>query len=203
MTEERSITNAARRAQIVRAAIEVLAETGYQGATFARITKQAGVRSPRMISYHFTGKDDLIRQVAIEVFTAGARAISQRVEAETTAVARLRAYLTANLRFLWEHPKDIAALRAIGPYLQTPDGEHHTPRTAREPSVADLETMLAEGQRHGEFRAFDTRAMAVMIRGAVDAAADQFHGDPALDLDTYTRELVATFTRAVTGKEPS
>lgn len=41
MTAERTITNDARRAQIVKAAIEVLAEFGYQGATFTRITKHA------------------------------------------------------------------------------------------------------------------------------------------------------------------
>jgi AcrR family transcriptional regulator len=197
MTGQRTITNDARRAQIVRAAIEVLAESGYQGATFARITRRAGLRSPRMISYHFADKDDLIRQVAIEVIGAGARVITAAVERETTAVGRLRAYLAANLRFLREHPAEIAALRAVGPYVRTAEGEHYTAQTAREPSVLGLEGLLADGQRTGEFRAFDLRAVAVMIRGAVDAAAEQFHGDPPLDLETYTREVTDTFVKAV------
>jgi AcrR family transcriptional regulator len=203
MIAERTITNDARRAQIVKAAIEVLAESGYQGATFARITKHAGLRSPRMISYHFADKADLIQQVAVDVISAGARAILARIEHETAAVQRLRGYLEANLRFLWEHPREIAALRAVGPYLRTPEGAPYTSQSAREFSVLNLEAMLADGQRTGEFRPFDLRALAVMIRGAVDAAADQFHGDPPLDLDTFTSAVLDTFTRAVTAEEPT
>jgi AcrR family transcriptional regulator len=203
VTVERTVTNDARRTQIVKAAIEVLAEHGYQGATFTRITQQAGLRSPRMISYHFADKADLIQQVAVDVISAGARAILARIEHETSAVQRLRGYLEANLRFLYEHPREIAALRAVGPYLRTPEGDHYTSQSAREFSVLNLEAMLAEGQRTGEFRRFDLRAVAVMIRGAVDAAADQFHGNPPLDLDAYTGVAVDTFTRAVTSEEPT
>jgi hypothetical protein len=36
----------------------------------------------------------------------------------------------------------------------------------------------------------------VMIRGAVDTAAKRLRGEPGLDFDAYTRELVAVFTRA-------
>lgn len=197
MTEQRTITNEARRAQIVRAAIEVLAESGYQAATFARITKQAGLRSPRMISYHFADKDDLLRQVVLDVMVAGVQTIVARIQRETTAVGKLGAYLDANLRFLHDHPQEIAALQAVGPYVKTSDGENYTPQSSREYSVSTLADMLTAGQRSGEFRDFDVRSMAVMIRGAVDAAADQFHGDPPLDLETYVRETVATFTRAV------
>jgi AcrR family transcriptional regulator len=198
VTEDRTITNEARRAQIVRAAIEVLAESGYQGATFARITRRAGLRSPRMISYHFADKDDLLRQVVLDVMALGVETIVTRIQRETTAVGKLRAYLDANLRFLYDHPREIAALKAVGPYVTTPEGDHYTPQSSREYSVGTLGDMLAAGQRDGEFRDFDVRSMAVMIRGAVDAAADQFHGDPPLDLEAYVREAVETFTRTVT-----
>ncbi|WP_405058174.1 TetR/AcrR family transcriptional regulator [Kribbella sp. NBC_01505] len=198
MTEQqRSVTNVARRAQIVRAAIEVLAESGYAGASFARITKHAGLSSPRMVSYHFRDKDDLVQQVLIEVFTAGAQAILERMAQETTLRGKLVGYLEANLRFVHDHPQDVAALTAIGPYVRKPDGEHYDQQSSREVSVHGLEGLLAEGQRSGDFQDFDIRSMAVAIRGAVDAAPAQFHGTPALDLDTYTRELVALFTARI------
>lgn len=193
---ERTVTNEARRAQIVQAAIRTLAEVGYAKASFARITQQAGLSSPRMISYHFADKDDLMHQVAVEVMTAGARYIHERVEQEQGAAARLRAYLEANLRFLYEHPAEIAALTAVGPYLRDSGGEAYTSRTAREPSVQGLEALLADGQRSGEFRQFDVRSMAVLIRGAVDAASAQFHAPEALDLATYTHEVVTTVALA-------
>ncbi|SDW79285.1 DNA-binding transcriptional regulator, AcrR family [Amycolatopsis xylanica] len=195
--EQRTITNEARRAQIVQAAIEVLAESGYQGATFTRITKQAGLRSPRMISYHFANKDDLLSQVLVEVFTEGARLIIAAITEETTAAGKLRAYLEANLRFLHDHPKEVRALQAIAPYVKNAEGRTYTLQASREPSVSSLADMLARGQQSGEFRDFDVRAMAVMIRGAVESAAEQFNGDPPLDLETYIRETTDTFTRAV------
>lgn len=193
---ERTFTNTARRAQIVQAAIETIAEVGYAKASFARITKAAGLRSPRMISYHFADKDDLIHQVAIEVFKAGAEFIVTRMGSQDTATGKLRAYLEANLRYLREHPREVAALAEIGPYLRDEAGEPYTSQSAAEPSVEGLETVLSLGQRTGEFRDFDSRSMAVIIRGAIDAAGQRLRGEPGLDFDAYTREVVTTFTIA-------
>ncbi|PRY02280.1 TetR/AcrR family transcriptional regulator [Allonocardiopsis opalescens] len=192
----RSATATARRAQIVRAAIEVIAELGYDQASFARITERAGLSSPRMISYHFAGKDDLIEQIVEDVLHAGAATITAAIEAETDWRRRLRAYLESNLRFLREHPVEMAALTEIGPHLRAGDGTPRTSAGVQEPSVLGLEHLLAEGQRAGEFRDFDARSMAVMIRGAVDAAAQRLRGGTAFNFDAYTRELVAAFDLA-------
>jgi AcrR family transcriptional regulator len=197
MTEGRTFTNAARRAQIVRAAIDTIAELGYARASFAQITVRAGLSSPRMISYHFKDKDDLIHQVLHEVINKGAELINSRMAEEKTAVGRLRAYLEANLAFLRAHPDEMAALTEIGPHLRDEGGRPYTSQKAQEGSVRGLEGILEEGRSSGEFRDFDTRSMAVMIRGAVDAAAKRVRGEPGLDFDAYTREIVSVFTRAV------
>ncbi|WP_407555357.1 TetR family transcriptional regulator [Streptomyces sp. Pv4-95] len=193
---ERTFTNEARRAQIVQAAIETIADLGYAKASFAKITERAGLSSPRMISYHFTDKDELIHQVVREVFTAGAEFIGARMAAEETAAGKLRAYLEANLQFLREHPQEMAALTQIGPHARDESGRPHTSQSAQEPSVRGLGELLAAGQRSGEFRDFDVPSMAVMIRGAVDAAAQRLRGEPGLDFDAYTRELVTAFALA-------
>ncbi|MGV9300365.1 TetR/AcrR family transcriptional regulator [Amycolatopsis sp. NPDC003676] len=193
---DRTFTNQARRAQIVQAAIDAIAELGYAKASFAQITKRAGLRSPRMISYHFADKNDLIRQIAVEVFTAGARYIYEHTEAAETDQGKLRAYLEANLRFLREHPKEVAALTEIGRHLRTDEGEAYTSTSAQEVSVQSLETLLAQGQSSGEFRDFDVRSMAIMIRAAVDGAAQRLREEPEFDFDAYSREVVATFAFA-------
>lgn len=193
---DRTFTNQARRAQIVRAAIETIAELGYAKASFAQITKRAGLRSPRMISYHFADKDDLIRQITVEVFTAGALYIHEHTAAADTSSGKLRAYLEANLRFLREHPKEVAALTEIGKHLRTDEGETYTSTGAQEVSVRSLETLLAEGRASGEFRDFDLRSMAIMIRAAVDGAAQRLREEPDFDFDAYSREVVATFALA-------
>ncbi|RAJ68865.1 TetR family transcriptional regulator [Streptomyces sp. Amel2xB2] len=190
---ERTFTNTARRAQIVRAAVETIAELGYAKASFARITERAGFSSPRMISYHFTDKDELIHEIVREVMAEAARFVVGRMEGEQTASGKLRAYLEANLRYLRDHPREMAALTEIGPHLRDGAGEPYTSQSAQEPSVRGLEELLTEGQRSGDFRDFDPRSMAVLIRGAVEAAAQRLRGGAhGLDLDAYTRELVTS-----------
>ena len=68
---QRSFVEAARRAQIVEAAIATIAEEGYARASFVRIAKRAAI-SPGLISYHFTAKDELITEVL--------RTFAQRVD---------------------------------------------------------------------------------------------------------------------------
>jgi AcrR family transcriptional regulator len=191
-----SVTTAARRAQILAAAIDTIVELGYDKASYARITERAGLSSPRLISYHFANKDDLIRQILVDVYTAAARALGERIAREGSAGGRLTAYLEGNVDFLREHPREVAALTAIGPHLRDDDGKPYTPASSQEPDVEVLQALLGEGQRGGEFRDFDTRSMAVMIRGAITAAVQRLHDDSGLDFDAYRRELVTTFRLA-------
>jgi AcrR family transcriptional regulator len=199
---EHTATTVARRAEIVRATIETIAELGYDKATFARITERAGLSSPRLISYHFADKNDLLRQVVIDVFTAAGRVMAPAMAAQDTWTGKLRAYLESNLRFLREHPKEIAALTEIGPHLRTPSGAGYTSTTSQDFSVTGLADLLTSGQEAGEFRSFDTRSMAVLIRAAVDAAAQRVRDGSDVDLDTYTREVVTAIDLAVRRGEP-
>lgn len=194
---ERTFTTKARRSQIVRAAIETIADVGYEKASFARITERAGLSSPRMISYHFADKNDLLRQIVIEVFGMASERMTPVIDAEPTMAGKLRAYLETNLRFLRDHPLEISALTEIGPHLRDGDGEAYTSTGSQDHSVTGLAEILAEGQRTGEFRDFDTRSMAVLIRASVDAAAQRVRDGSDVDLDTYAAEVVTAIDLAV------
>ena len=67
----RSVTEAARRRQIVDATISTVAEVGYGRASYAQIARQAGLSSTGLISYHFAGKADLIQAVVAQVVSSG------------------------------------------------------------------------------------------------------------------------------------
>ena len=66
----RTFIETARRAQIVQAAIDTIADLGYANASYAQIAKRAGLSSTGLISYHFHSKDDLIEQVIAELVAA-------------------------------------------------------------------------------------------------------------------------------------
>ncbi len=193
--EGRSFIEAARRAQIVACAIDTIATLGYAQASLAQIAKRAGI-SKGVISYHFAGKQELIRQIVAEVFTAGAAFMRPRVEAEPTAAGMLRAYIESNLAFMRTHRQHIAAVREIWFNFRTKDGRSCLDTATLESAVGPLEQVLRWGQENGEFREFSTRVMAVAIRNAIDGVPPQMAASPDLDLDAYARELVILFDRA-------
>src|SRR5579875_3336044 len=106
--EQRTFTEVARRRQIVGAAIDTIAEVGCSQASLARIAARAGI-SKGVISYHFAGKDDLIRQIIIDVVEAGRAYVLSRVWAASSGPAKLRAYIESNLDFMRGHRNDMAA----------------------------------------------------------------------------------------------
>ena len=192
--DNRTFVSSARRAQIVEAAIETVAEVGYANASLSRIALRLGI-SKGVISYHFAGKDDLIAEIVSQVLQ-GARADMQpRIEAQTTGPAMLRTYIESNLEFMRDHPKELSAVIEIvraaiagakSPFTGPPDGG----------AVQFLAELLTRFQTAGDFRTdFDPRAMAIAIRAVIDAVPGRLAA-PAFEIDQYARELVAIFDRA-------
>ncbi|HVC25206.1 MAG TPA: TetR/AcrR family transcriptional regulator [Acidimicrobiales bacterium] len=193
----RTFTENARRQQIVAAAIDTIAEVGFARASLARIAERIGV-SKGVISYHFAGKDDLIRQVVIEIFEAARAFIIPLVLAESTGPARLRAYIESNLAFMREHRSSMVAIVDIarnGGVMA--DGRRRVDGRDADVAVHLLEQELARLQAAGELRGdFDPRVMAVAIRGAIESVPYRLAGDPDLDVDQYAKEIATIFDLA-------
>ncbi len=195
--KERTFIENARRQQIVAAAIDTIAEVGFAQASLARIAKRIGI-SKGVISYHFAGKEDLIRQVVIEIIEASRAYIIPRVFAESIGPARLRAYIESNLAFMREHRNSMVAILDIarnGGVMA--DGRRRV--DGRDANVAThlLEEELARLQAEGELRRdFDPGVMAVAIRAAIDSVPHRLVRDPDLDVDHYATEIAAIFDLA-------
>lgn len=187
--ERQSFIEAARRAQIVQAAIDTIAEVGYAKASMARIAARAGI-SRGLISYHFAGKADLMAQVLVTVYTDGAAAMGPAIDAETTPAGRLRAYVTSNLAYMRDHPNRMVAVVEIitGGGLDELPGID--PAEGERAVVGVLAHELANGQRDGDFRDFDPTVMARVIRAVIDGIPPLLSADPDLDVDHYAREIV-------------
>jgi AcrR family transcriptional regulator len=195
--QAKTFTENARRAQIVRAAIETIGELGYAKASFGQIAKRAGLSSTGMISYHFDGKADLIAEVVRDVLATSLAYMRERIDAAGGPAAELRAYIESNLAFIAEHPVELTALLeslrhgggAGGAVTAGNDDWYHG-------AVDILESCLREGQRTGDFGRFDPRVMAITVRQAIDGIHTELIRRPDTDADAYAAELVAIVERA-------
>jgi TetR/AcrR family transcriptional regulator, fatty acid metabolism regulator protein len=191
---------AARRAQILSAAIDTIAELGYGQASLARIAKRAGT-SKGVISYHFAGKDDLIREIVAEVLAKGEAYMLPRVLAESSGASMLRAYIESNLAFMREYRNHLVAFLEIFLNARGDDGSPLVDEKSLDYLVTSLEQLLAHFQTAGDFRAdFNPQVMALAIRGAIDMVPPRLARYPDLDVDGYAWELAALFDLATRGE---
>lgn len=189
--KQRTFTETARRAQIVAAAIETIADVGYARASFAQIAKRAGLSSTGLISYHFAGKDELIAQIVAETYTAIGQFMTRRMEHQSTAAGALQTYIWANVEFIGTHRTQMKALLDI--FL---NGGIHYDATTEQAVVSPVEGILRRGQASGEFREFDVRVMAAVIQRSIDGLPLLLASLPDLDVDAYGREVVTLFDLA-------
>jgi AcrR family transcriptional regulator len=187
----KTFTESGRRAQIVTAAIEVIAEAGYAKASFSRIAKHAGLSSTGMISYHFAGKDDLLAACVAEIEQVAGAFMNPRVDAAVGQVAQLRAFVEANVALVGEHP---AAVRALIDLVKNAGSESESVNGR----LALFEEHFRTGQAAGVFGAFDARTAAIALTTGLDAVvATATATVPGPDeLTRIGRELADLYVRA-------
>jgi len=196
---DHTFVSSARRAQIVAAAIDTVAEDGYANASLARIAVRLDI-SKGVISYHFAGKDDLVAEIVSQVLRQARAYMQPRIEAQTTGPEMLRAYIESNLEFIRDNPNQ---LRAVVEIVRAAYAGAKSPITGnRDRAVPILADMLARFQASGDFRPdFDPNAMAMAVRAVIDVAPSRLI-HPDFDIDRYAREAVTLFhlaTRATEG----
>lgn len=195
-----SFIEQARRKQIVEAAIDVVADLGFAGASLARIAERAGV-SKGVISYHFDGKEELMAQVVEHVYGDIGEAVYAQIAQEKTPTAMLRRYPVAVAAHMRDRRHHVAALGEVFGNLRDADGKprfgHHT----SDELYRGLETLYRAGQEAGVFRAFDVRVMAVTQQAAIDAMFGYWVAFPEHDVDAHAEQLADLFDHATRATE--
>jgi AcrR family transcriptional regulator len=189
--QSRTLTEQVRRAQIVSAAISTIAGLGYRNATFAQIAKRAGLSSTGLISYHFAGKEELIREVVRTVLADIGTYMAARMKAAASPAEALRAYIEGNVEFISSHREQMKALADI-----FVNGGFSYDAADEKAVVSPLEEILRAGQAAAEFRAFDPAVMATLVQRAVDGLPFLLDVRPELDVAAYGREVVTVFDLA-------
>jgi AcrR family transcriptional regulator len=190
--KDRSFTATARRAQIVAATIETIAELGYAQTSFARIAERAGLSSTRLISYHFADKRELIDQVIGELYAEMGEFMTARLAGCVTARDLLHGYIRGNLEFIAGHRDQMKAL--LGIFLA--GGVDYDPKSTELVALDAVERILRHGQESGEFRDFDPRVLAASVQRSVDGVPMLLEAHPDLDLDACAAELCTLYDLA-------
>jgi TetR/AcrR family transcriptional regulator, fatty acid metabolism regulator protein len=185
---------AARRAQIMAAAIDTIAEAGFAGASFAHIAGKLGI-SRGLISYHFAGKDDLVKEVIYQAAEQAKAFIRPRILAEPTSPGMLRAYIESNLAFMRDHRNNVIAMVEIAGSTEG-DASFYGDTDVVD-AVRALEHLLSAFQTAGQFRPdFDSHVLAIAIRAAIEAASPRLALDPKFDIDNYASQIATIFDLA-------
>ncbi|HWK79756.1 MAG TPA: TetR/AcrR family transcriptional regulator [Thermomicrobiales bacterium] len=187
-----TVTETARRAQIVEAAITTIAEDGYPQASFARIAKRAGLSSTGLISYHFAGKQDLTTAIAGTIIAdLSAFMTTWMRDRATSPHAALVAYIEGLTGYMQTQGSRMRVLSSI--FLHGGFAWSDEDQQRAQGGIADI---LRWGQETGDFRPFDIEVMATTIQRSLDGIPFLQLAQPDLDLSQYAAELVAIFTRA-------
>lgn len=184
-----------RRRQITSAAITLLAEHGYQAATFDAIRRTAGLSSKRLITYHFSGKEELFAAIAEQIVTESEAYVQQAIAGITDPRDLLTAVIRAGVAFIATHTPHVRALQQI--VLNGGAGTWEQYHLQSQNRLAEL---FAEGQRTGAFRPADPRVMAAALRAAIDSTAALVSS--GIDPGRCADDLAALFHHGTTKEKP-
>ncbi len=191
-----------RRAQIVDAALHVMAEHGFRGASIKRIAQHAGLKSPALIYWYFKDKEALFEAMLEEM-------------APFLGVV-------ANAEQLLDEPPEIVLPRLVNGFIKTVQQpvigrfvRVLLSEAARHPSVAAffaqrgplvvlnfLERYLARQIELGRLRAHDPRAGARAFMGMLVVYVLGREVFPAIgagfpSAETYASEVTNIFLRGL------
>ena len=193
--ETPTFIEAARRAQIIAAAVDTLVELGYAHSTMADIARRAQI-SKSVISYYFESKDALFEQVVETVYRAAAETVVQRITPASSTADALRAWIRSDVEFIGSHAREVRAIAEIAFGMRAADGKPRWDAASSEWIVESVESLLRAGQESGEFRQFPTRVMAVSLRAAIDRVSFEVMTNPGFDGEEYTNGLIEIFELA-------
>ena len=180
----------ARRQQIIEATIDTVAEIGLARASMAKIAKKADI-STAVIPYYFGSKDELIEQTLGAVYARSDAHIANRVNAQETALEKLRAHVTAQLGYARDHRRLAVADWELMSSFDSAEAKRKFNSTTYDPIRQRMAELLRRGQESGEFRAFPVETVASVILATLDGIILQWTWDEeAVDLDACCQETL-------------
>ncbi|MFD0772252.1 TetR/AcrR family transcriptional regulator [Bacillus sp. CGMCC 1.60114] len=196
MEDRQSFIAEARREQIIKAAIEVLREVGYVSTSLSKIAKKANI-STGLISYHFSGKEDLMNNTLTYLVEQEWLFIHARVGQKQTSTEKLKSFIEASLAYQVINRTNNIALIEIVFNARTPD---HIPYYLLEDDEEGLvkgllQEILLQGQESKEFGDFNIQVIATIIQGSISESL--IAPQNKISLEDYSEELIKSILKIV------
>jgi len=201
MEDKQSFIAEARREQIIQACIDTLDEYGYTNVSLTKVAKKAKV-STGLISYHFSGKMDLINQTLLYLLNKKLDFISGKVVQEETSISQLKAYIEASLAYQVANYKNNIALIEIVFNAKNEEGVPYYKADDDEEDLLNalLKDILLEGRKRQEFsNEFDVEMMCILIQGAIEES--MLYQNKSFSFEKYKDELTRMITKIVMQKQ--
>lgn len=183
-----TLTEQARREQLIGVTIDRVAEKGYAGTSLSGIAEAAGITKAAVL-YHFPTKDALVDAAHQHVLAAltdeVVRAIETTEDSEGPA-----AYVRSMIGHMREHPRHTRMIVEAMSHL----GSDHQPQERWGP-LARIIDAAAEARGSATV---DSRNLAIIVGGAIDGIVSERLHDAEYDTARAADELAALVNAALT-----
>lgn len=177
---ELTLTERARRRQLIDVTIDLVADTGYAGTSLAGIARSAGITKAAVL-YHFPSKAQLVRAAYEHVIGALVTDVAAAVESAEAGDGPA-AYIRSMIGHLREHPRHT---RMIIEAMTNDQGDDDPAERWR-----PLAQIIAAARDARGAVAQDDRTTAIIIGGAINAiVAERLH-DPDYDTAAAAERLI-------------
>jgi AcrR family transcriptional regulator len=192
-----TITEQARRAQLIGVTIDLIARHHYAGTSLARIAEAAGI-SKAAVLYHFPSKDAVVRAAYDSVLEGLTAYVGAAVAAETGA-GIVETYIRSITGYLREHPTHTRMIiEAIG---EAPNVDDTPNSPSRQQTMA---SMVAAARDAGDYRPdIDPFVTAVIVNGALDGIVSESLSNPTFDSAAAAENLIDLLRRSLRLPGPS
>lgn len=188
-----------RKLQIADATAEIIAEHGLSGATFTRIAVAVDI-SPGLINYHFSTKANLLEFVL--------RRLDERMDQAMQGSREPEGYVDA-LGIMIEGFVDVCVSH---PELLAARAQLETAKTGGiaalgaeldAAGLTELESFLAEGQKHGEFGNFDPALFADLVMAFITTIPSMLarHGSDAAGREKVRAQVTSALSAAAVSQD--
>ena len=172
-----------RRALIVRAAVDVFAEMGLEGATLEAVGERVGLTKASLY-YYVKSKEELLGHVVEHVVRAQEQAMADLTHESMTPEERLRVFCLGHLRSLFGDPAGkIAAEVALS------GTKDELVRSVFHDYMGRLDAILTDGVAAGVFRPVDPAVARNSVLSALNAVTLWYVPGGPLSVDDVGNEI--------------